>query len=75
MNYSANFLCGFPDDSIESLGYEFANAKTEAYQKECWDALMKKIREKAICSNCEDEIEHPLCNSCDMQLTMPTEEY
>lgn len=38
--YSADFLFGFADDSIESLGYEFANAKTEAYQKECWEQLV-----------------------------------
>ena len=31
--------------------------------------------EKAICSHCGDEIEHPLCRNCDIQLTLPTEEY
>lgn len=29
----------------------------------------------AKCSFCEDVIDSPLCNSCDLQLTMPTEEY
>jgi hypothetical protein len=42
--YSANFLWGFEDNSIEALGYEFANAKTEEYQKECWKALVEKIK-------------------------------
>lgn len=43
--YTANFLWGFPDDSIEAIGYEFANAKTEEYQKECWEELVKRIKE------------------------------
>jgi len=43
--YKANFLFGFEDDSVEALGYEFANAKTEEYQKECWNALVEKIKE------------------------------
>lgn len=30
---------------------------------------------KAICSHCGDEIEHPLCSNCDINLTLPTEEY
>jgi hypothetical protein len=41
--YNADFLWGFDDDSIEALGYEFANAKTEEYQKECWNDLIKTI--------------------------------
>lgn len=44
MKYTANFLWGFEDDSIEAIGYEFANAKTEEYQKECWLALIEKIK-------------------------------
>lgn len=43
--YSANFLWGFADGSIEALGYEFANAKTEEYQKECWSALLETIKQ------------------------------
>lgn len=43
--YSANFLWGFSDGSIEALGYEFANAKTEEYQKECWSALVEAIKQ------------------------------
>lgn len=49
--YNANFLWGFGDDSIEALGYEFANAKTENYQKACWGDLIQKIKE----STSEDE--------------------
>lgn len=65
--YSANFLWGHADDSIESLGYEFANAKTEAYQKECWNQLLEKIREEAnvgIIPFLEsDRVHHlPTCN-------------
>lgn len=46
MGYSANFLWGFPDDSKESIGYEFANAKTEQYQKKMWEALLQKIKDE-----------------------------
>lgn len=28
-----------------------------------------------LCSHCGDEIEAPICKNCEMQLTMPTEEY
>lgn len=42
--YRANFLFGFDDDSIESLGYELANGKTEAYLKEVWQELVDKIK-------------------------------
>ena len=45
--YKANFLWGFNDDSIESIGYEFANAKTEEYQKECWNELLMRVRQDA----------------------------
>lgn len=45
--YNANFLWGFPDNSIEAIGYEFANAKTEGYQKECWDELIRKVKENS----------------------------
>jgi hypothetical protein len=41
--YSANFLWPHEDDSIEQLGYEFANARTEEYQKEIWEELTKRI--------------------------------
>lgn len=44
--YKANFLFGFEDNSVEALGYEFANAKTEEYQKECWSDLVEKIKQK-----------------------------
>lgn len=43
-NYRANFLWGFSDDSIEMIGYEFANGKTEEYLKVCWDALLDKVK-------------------------------
>jgi len=44
MKYRANFLWGYGDDSIESLGYEFANAVTEEYQEACWKELKKSIK-------------------------------
>jgi hypothetical protein len=46
MEYSANFLFGFDDNSIESIGYEFANAKTEEYQKECWEAIKQYFNQE-----------------------------
>lgn len=53
MEYNANFLWGHDDNSVESLGYEFANAKTEEYQKECWEALKQalKISSSPVLSN------------------------
>jgi len=47
IKYSANFLWGYDDNSIESLGYEFANAKTEEYQKEIWEEILKALSTKA----------------------------
>lgn len=44
--YRANFLWGFEDDSIEVLGYEFANGKTEAYLKEVWEQLVQLIAQQ-----------------------------
>lgn len=41
----ADFLWPNDNDSIEELGYEFANAKTEGYRKTVWLMLVKKIRE------------------------------
>lgn len=43
-NYRANFLWPFEDDSIEEAAYEFANGKTEAYQKEWYEILKERIR-------------------------------
>ena len=40
----ANFLWPHEEDSIEEAGYEFANAKTEAYQKYWWGELKERIR-------------------------------
>jgi hypothetical protein len=43
--YRANFLWPYEDGSIEALGYEFANGKTEAYRKEVWEALVRQLAE------------------------------
>lgn len=45
--YRANFLWPPEDDSIEQIGYEFANGKTDEYQKQSWELLVNAIREKA----------------------------
>ena len=42
--YRANFLWPHEEDSIEALGYEFANANTEEYQRVCWEELVSKIK-------------------------------
>jgi hypothetical protein len=30
------------------MGYEFANAKTEEYQKECWNELLRRVKNCSI---------------------------
>ena len=40
----AEFLWGYAEGSAEALGYEFANAMTEVYRREVWDALVEKLR-------------------------------
>lgn len=42
--YRANFLWPHEEGSIEQLGYEFANGKTEKYLKSVWKQLVKRIR-------------------------------
>jgi hypothetical protein len=44
VKYSANFLFPHVQGSIEEAGYEFANAKTEEYQKEWWETLKIRIK-------------------------------
>ena len=41
--HKANFLWPHNDESIEALGYEFANAKTEEYREEMWKGIMSEI--------------------------------
>lgn len=41
--YSADFLWPCQDGSVEEAGYEFANAKTEEYQKLWWDILKRRL--------------------------------
>lgn len=62
--YSANFLWGFDDDSIEYLGYEFANAKTEAYQKEVWTELVEKIKKTVDSEGIPESDVMFVCNEC-----------
>jgi len=38
--YKANFLWNAKPGSIDELGYEFANAKSEEYRKEVWDKIV-----------------------------------
>jgi len=41
--YQANFLWPHDDGSIEQAGYEFANAKTQEYQRQWWGELMARL--------------------------------
>ena len=41
----ANFLWPYDDGSVEEAGYEFANAKTEAYRRQWWEILVARVRE------------------------------
>jgi hypothetical protein len=42
--YKADFLWPHQDGSLEQLGYEFANAKTEKYRREIWVELISRIK-------------------------------
>ena len=42
----AEFLWPYDDGSVEEAGYEFANAKTAAYQEEWWNTLCIRIAHK-----------------------------
>ena len=44
--YRANFLWPHDKGSIEEAGYEFVNAKTEAYREQWWDILKERIGEE-----------------------------
>lgn len=46
--YNANFLWPHEEGSIDEAGYEFANAKTEAYQRQWWITLLFRITEAAV---------------------------
>jgi len=41
--YRADFLWPYDDGSVEEAGYEFANARTEAYRREWWTILRDRI--------------------------------
>ena len=45
-DYKAEFLWPNKPGSIEQAGYEFANAKTEQYQRDWWEILKERIMEK-----------------------------
>jgi len=45
--YKADFLWPYDDDSIESLGYNFANCKTEEMRKEYWKEILNRINKEA----------------------------
>ena len=42
----ADFLWPHDEGSVEAAGYEFANAKTEAYRQQWWDILCESIVRK-----------------------------
>lgn len=41
--YRAEFLWPHEEESLEALGYEFANAETEPYRREIWNEIVSKI--------------------------------
>lgn len=43
MKFTANLFWGFKDGSLESICYEFCNARTEEYHQVQWEALKKKV--------------------------------
>lgn len=47
-SYSADFLWPFRDGSVEEAGYEFANAKTEEYQKLWWGILKSRLTDGVV---------------------------
>lgn len=53
----ADFLWPYDDGSVEEAGYEFANAKTEAYREEWWDILVERFR--------NDDGKPGILNQCD----------
>jgi len=66
--YKANFLWPYEEDSIEALGYEFANVRTEEYQKECWkgitDNIIKLEADKAELLEALKAIEEAVNDNC-----------
>lgn len=44
----ANFLWPHANGSVEAMGYEFANANTEAYRKLVWRELLKRATTKNL---------------------------
>jgi hypothetical protein len=44
--YKADFLWPNVDGSVEQAGYEFANAKTEAFREDWWNTLCERAAEK-----------------------------
>lgn len=46
--YKANFLWPHAYESVEAMGWEFANANTEAYRKLVWRELLKRAKAKAV---------------------------
>ena len=44
--YCADFLFPHEKGSVEEAGYEFANAKTEGYQRQWWEILLWRIADK-----------------------------
>jgi hypothetical protein len=45
--HRAEFLWPADDGSIEAIGYEFANAKTEEYRHEMWNTLLAALKSRS----------------------------
>ena len=69
--YKAEFLWNDKPDSIEALGYEFANAKTEEYRKQVWNELVKRIKSEGK----EIPDEKSNCIKPAVMCSLPTDEF
>jgi hypothetical protein len=46
MKYKAEFLWPNEDGSVEEAGYEFANARTDNYQRQWWRILLDRAKDE-----------------------------
>lgn len=66
-SYKAEFLWNDNPDSIEALGYEFANAKSEEYREKIWHELINRIRSEGK----ETSDEPGNCNKPHVSVSLP----
>ena len=65
IKYNASFLWPYEEGSLEELGYQFANAITENYQKQVWNEIINKFQNKG--NNQDKNFETcPICGSKDL---------